>query len=301
MSITESYIKQTLDGIRLNIDEVGTNGKYDDSTLLKNVLGPSLQDVMHRIHNSSQLPVVNVYDFTIAANVNHVTLPPCIGQVWRVVLLDDADEETFEVYSRHDLSIGGFNVRFEGNSLHIHKELTGAQDIRIYYTHTGKVGWHYGGSAAHGIAATTSGASKFTCATTPTIGAVDRRLNAYGGQLLRTFPSTGVIEERVIDKSIYTLGSWVLNLRDAFNVVDGSVAYEIVPPGPPAMWEAVTYSACIRLGTIRSMTQKQMAYFHDLYKGARKTLVEQVGNFDGRQGKKFDGNTKDSNEYVVWL
>jgi len=301
MSVTESYIKQTLDAVRLHIDEASTNGKYSDSTLLKNILGPSLQDVMHRVHNSSQLPVVNVYDFTIPSGEKHVTLPPCIGQVWRTVLLDANEEETFEVYNRHDLAVGGFNVRFEGNSFHVQQAMSQDQDVRIYYTHTGKVGWHYGGSAALGTAATANDVSTFTCAATPTIGAVDRRLNAYGGQMLRTFPTVGTIEERVIDTSVYTLSSWQLNLRDAFDVVDSTVAYEIVPPGPPAMWDAVAYSACIRLGTTRSMTQKQMMYFHDLYKGARKTLLEQVGNYDGRQGKHFVNDTKDTNEYVVWL
>lgn len=302
MSTTYSYLKTTLDAIRLNIDEASTNGKYSDTVLLRNVLRPSIQDVMHRVHNSSQLPVVCRFDFTMPADQDTVTLPPCISQIWSVWQMDSTfTYETGEVLKRHDLDSRGFGYRFEGNSFKLQEAVNTPMYFRIYYVHSGSGEWHYGGTSKEGTAAT-SGASvsTFTMNASPTFGVVDKRINAYAGQIVRCFPSTGMTEERTISSYLYTSSVYRATLANAFDIVDGTVEYEIVPPGPPSMWDAVTYNACIRLGTIRSMTQKQMAYFHDLNRAAMKTLLETVGNFDGRNGKSFTDETKDTRRYLLW-
>ena len=302
MSTTYSYLKTTIDSIRYHLDEPSQEGKYSDTVLLRNTLRQSVQDVMHRVHNSSQTPVVCVYDFTIPTGLTSFTLPPCVGQVYSLRLMDVAFEnESYEIFRRHDLAIGDYNFRIEGNSIRIKDAQTSPLYLRLYYVHTGSGEWHYGGTGNEGTAATSSNVSTFTFDSSPTIGVIDKRVNAYAGQVVRCFPSTGLIEERVVESYAFTSSVYRATLRNPFDVVDGSVTYEVLPPGPPAMWDAVVYNACIRLGTVRQMTQKQMAYFHDLNRAAMKTLLETVGNSDGRQGKVFTDRTRDTEDLLIWV
>ena len=301
MSTTESYIKTSLDRIRMYMDEVSDNGKYTDTILIKNILSPAISDVMHRIHNSSQIPVVCAFDFTMAANSTSYALPPCIGQVWQIKQVNDNGELGAEVYSRHDLNISGYGARVEGSSFNVQAASTTAASFRIFYVHNGKAGWHYGGAGKEGTAATVSSVSTVVLNMTPTVGAVDRRINAYGGQLLRTFPTVGVIEERVIDTYQYSASQWSATLRQPFDVVDSTIAYEIVPPGPETMWEAIITNSCLKLATVRQVTNKKYQMLSDIHKGAMKTCMEQAGNHDGRLGKTFNDRTKDNADYRVWI
>lgn len=301
MAESLSYIKRTVERVRTLLDEVATDGKYDDIVILNTFVAPAVKDIMSRLHNTSQRPVVCKYDFTLPANETSVTLPPCMQQVWRVFQLDANGNPTYELRRSHDLALTGYGYRVEGHTFTVEYPVTQDTPMRVLYLHNGDAYMHYSGTSNKGTAASsgTPSVSIVSMSTSPELGQVDRNVNAYGGQLLRAFPTTGLLEVRNIESYTFTSGAYKATLRDAFDVVDGSIEYEIVPPGPSEMWDAVAYKAAMTMGGARSITEKKMRWLSMSYMDAAKTLLDGAGNFDGRDGKFFTRDTIDDYEYLL--
>ena len=194
----------------------------------------------------------------------------------------------------------GFGYRLEGSTFTVQCAETVDVDFRVLYIPNGNAEWHYSGSTNKGTAATASGSSTVVLSTDPVLGEVGRNLNEYGGQSLRTFPAAGLFEERTVEASVFTAGNFQLNLRSAFDTVDGSVEYEIVPPGPSTMWDAIAWNACIHLSVARNVSQKKLQWVSDKYRGATKTCFEQAANADGVDGKVFDDDAGNRQDYILW-
>ena len=114
------------------------------------------------------------------------------------------DEKVARVARRYMRRHGSFTIEYNQVS---------DNDLRVLYIPSGDADWHYSGTTNKGTAATASSTSTLTLSSGPLVGSIGRRLNEYGGAILRTFPSTGVIEERVVENTIFSASNWVTNLR----------------------------------------------------------------------------------------
>jgi hypothetical protein len=145
----------------------------------------------------------------------------------------------------------------------------------------------------------------FTFASAPALGALDRRENAYAGQVVRvlTQASTGlpllVQEERVI--ASYNPATLTATLKRPFSsnvpvLVGGSghVGYEVAPAQSQGMVEAVSLACALKLGAWRKISAAHAQLLQLQYRSAIKTIGDNLANMQMRTGKSWAKSTRDN-------
>ena len=72
-----SHLERTITRVRTYMDEVADSAKFPDSVVMAEFVKPAITEVIHRVNNTSQIPVVAVYDFTLPANAKSFGTAPC--------------------------------------------------------------------------------------------------------------------------------------------------------------------------------------------------------------------------------
>jgi hypothetical protein len=164
--------------------------------------------------------------------------------------------------------------------------------FELWYTSNGDYHPHY---ADGGTLDATK--SIVTLDNTPTIGRIDRRVNAYAGGVLRLLPdSPAPIEERLIVSSAFSAPStWTATVNLPFTHASaGTVKYEIAPAGSNSMYEAIACRAAMKLGVPRKITQGHMASLLTEYKMAMKTIGDNLTGMQARSPASFVRDTVDN-------
>jgi len=293
MHSTNSFIYTVIERIRGYLDDPDLDAKYTDDFLIRHIIMPSMTNVMARINNSLTNPVVSKLLISTVKDTQYYQLPPTVGEIWGVTEYDtDTGDITRDYKPRSHWSPDGPNWSLEGNLLSIRPIPAKAQDIYIFYTHTGDLLLHYGAGTLD------SDLTTFTLATSPTLGAIDKRANAYAGSILRLL-SGNVIEERVVESSTaneYT-GSIELTVRVPFaHNSAGAVTYEVAPLNSQALYEAVAASGALKLASYKKITGTHFQMIQLQYKDAMKTAADHYANIQMRTPKHLDKDTVDNSD-----
>lgn len=294
MHSSGSYLRTLLERIRLNLDEPDLDAKFDNDYILRNIIAPAQVDVLARLSLTSSSKILLTYAITFTTGVYAYRLPPCVQQVLRVVVTTSDGSVIADVVPRDYLDFRGANwfLTGHGGALEIqidqNSPLTGT--IQIWYTSNGDVSPHL----ATGTLADISGTDRVTLAASPTLGSLDRRDNAYAGQVLRILSaSPAPIEERIIERSYYTAGVWYAEVRRPFTTTsDGSVPYEIAPAGSEPLYEAIAIWGSMKLGG-RGMSQARRLSLQQEYRAALKTIGDNLTDMQGRVGRTMLRNSVD--------
>lgn len=296
MHSTNSYLYTLLERIRAYLDEPSVDAKYDNEYIVRHVICPAQVDVMSRLALTSGSPVILLFDITIVDDQDYYVLPPCVQQVLRFVLSTDDQVPIFDAMPRSIFHRNGSGWAIEGTPGAMILRVSGGNpndfDGTVWYTSNGDVLPHYG----TGTLADSSGTDRVTLTASPTLGVLDRRENAYAGQVLRILPSSpGPVEERQISRSYYSGGSWYAEVRNPFTTTaDGSVTYEIAPAGSQALYEAVATASALKLGVGRKISQVHRESIQYQHRVAMKTIGDLLTNVQGRLPHFIDKNTVDN-------
>lgn len=304
MHSSGSLLKTFLERIRAILDEPDLDAKYDDAYVVKYVAGPALVDILSRLSNTYSCPVVLRHAFTLDSTISRYVLPPAILQVLNLRFVDDEGNMLADLAPRSPWHRLGQGWSLEGNPgslvLRFQNFPPDDQLAELWYTPSGDVQSHYG----TGILARVDGTARVELATTPTLGLLDRRENAYAGQQLRIITTSPLpIGVRNITRSYYESSKWYAEVDDDFpdDIVDGSVTYEVVPSGDTAFWEAVAYWGALKLGG-RSLSEAYREHLKVEYRSAIKTVGDAMTNVQGRLPKYIEKDTMDNrDDEMLWF
>lgn len=327
MDTTNSFLKTVLERIRGYLDADETE-KYGDSWTTRNIIGPSMVDVMARLNMSADNPVLLRYSMTLVPGQQYYQLPCSIAEVWKVAIIDTTGHVISEELPRGIHNPRGFNWSIEGNLLSIMPYPGVANTFDLWYTSNGDYSPHY----STGGGTLNSALTIFTLGT-PTVGVLDRRPGAYAGQILRLLPvAPGAVEERVITSHdpvagtvtvrvpfsyLQYKGAWanatpyVVNdivtkssiqyvciaahtslttTREPPNATYWRVntAYEIAPLGSEALYDSIAIRGAMKLGVCRNISETKKKSLLMEYGSAMKTIGDNLSNLQSRTGKSFD-------------
>ena len=284
-------ILTVIERMRGYLDEAILDAKYDNSYLARHIISPCLAEVIGRINMTSDETVVLRYSLTLIPGTEYYTLPPFIGQVHSLCTLNSHGEviDEYTPRSRHHLAGPGWTL--EGNLLTTRPQVIEQKDMDLWYTPSGEFLPHYsedGGTLNADL-------DELTLDMAPTYGGVERRMQAYGGQILRLLPdSPNVIEERVIAEHDADATTVTVRVPFAHNAAGGSKAYEIAPAGSQSLYEAIAVRGALKLAAYRNVPDTHYRKLQNEYKGAIKSVRDRLSNLQGKTGKYLEKATVDN-------
>lgn len=141
-------------------------------------------------------------------------------------------------------------------------------------------------------------ARTLTLENAPDYGGVDRRANAYLGQVLRILPASPgrIFEVQVASQAVTAAGAWSVTTRHPFDAgaSPSAVPYEVAPAGSQGLWEAVALRATMKLALARRWPQSGMEMLRREYMAAMKTAGDNAAQLESRLGKFYKVDTVDN-------
>tara|TARA_R100000655_G_scaffold72916_2_gene111427 strand:- start:639 stop:1559 length:921 start_codon:yes stop_codon:yes gene_type:complete len=295
MHSSGSFLYTVLERIRGYLDDPDFDAKYDNDFMIRHIICPTMVDVMSRINMNRDDPVVLRHEFTPSSTVEYYQLPPAVGEIWRVSRRDSDGHIIDDMKPRSEFHPEGIGWAIEGNCLRFDPKLSD-NTWTVYYVPSGDIMPHYGTTGE-----LESDLSSFTLAASPTLGSIDRRENAYAGQILRLLPDTGLVEERVIASYDTTLESSQITTRipfeNAHSNVGAALKYEIAPIRMQSLYEAIAAGSALKLGSYRKITQSHYQMILQQYRSSIKTATDNLANLQMRTGKSWMKKTVDNPNY----
>lgn len=302
MHSTNSFIYTVIERIRGYLDDPDLDAKYSDDFLLRHIVMPSMSNVLSRINNSLSNPVVSRLRLSLVADQQYYQLPPTVGEIWNVCVYDESTGEISQDFvPRGHWNPRGVNWAIEGNQLSVKPIPKEAKDIDVFYTHTGDLLLHYG-TTTSGFELGGSSEDELKVLSldvSPTIGAIDKRPNAYAGSMLRVL-SGNVIEELVIESSSSDSNSSEIKVTTrtpaVYHDADSTITYEIAPVGFQPLYEAISASGALKLASYKKITGTHFQMIQMQYKDALKTAADHYANMQMRMPKHWDKDTVDNSD-----
>jgi hypothetical protein len=297
---SNSVLKEAIERVRADLDEPSTDAKFSDHYITRMILIPAATECMTAVNMQADNPVVFRMSFPITAGQEYYQLPPCVQQIIRLAKIDHDGNVVMERMPRGEFNPIGPGVALEGNTLAIRPFTdTTDSDWSLWYIPSGDIQMHY--SQGGEINAGEDGADVLRIAATlgdTDVGTIDRRANAYVGQVLRLLPEDGVLQERIIDEHyLDTDNKWKIHVRMPFDPVpddEENVAYEIVPFVASHFWVMVARKAVFDIGNSRNISDSNMRRKYLQYESAKKTVLDIFSNMNGRTGKYFQSVVQDN-------
>jgi hypothetical protein len=289
MHPTGSFIYTVLERVRAYLDDTDLDAKYTNDFIVRNMICPAMVDVLSRLNMNREDLIVNRHTITLESGQPFYKLPPCIQEVWRVGVYSEG-KLVSEVMPRGHFSPRGVGWRLEGSTLYLEGQPLSSTEIDIEYIHNGDTLPHY---ATDGVP---TAVDTVRLSSAPTIGVVDRRENAYAGQILRIIPAAGPVVEEVIKSSSFKGNHWVVQTRLPIweEALPTTTPYEIAPAGSQPLYDSISIGAAMRLGLMRSIPSTKMDGLEKQYRISMKTVSDNLANLNVRRGKAFDRDTDDN-------
>lgn len=293
MDSTGSVLKTFVKRVRWLADEPGDDALYSDNDVINHFFGPALSDTWSRLNLASKNRILIRHELSIVADQEFYLLPPNIGRIVRVgrILADGLPCE--ELVPRNEWHAYGPGWSVQGNTISFRPYPAASGTCYIWYIPTGSVNCHY--ATDGGLYATDTTNKTFTLSTSPAMGQLDRRPNAYAGQILRIIGAS-VHQERVIESHDVTNGR--VTVRQAFDPVPAtsSVTYEIAPVGNESLIQACALRGAMLMLVMKRASGAQREMLEREYRAAMKTILDDTQNIEARMGPRFHKNTIDNRD-----
>ena len=310
MDASGSMLKTVIERVRGFLDDPDLEAKYNDDYILRHTIRPAFASVMSRINNSSVSPVMHRLSFPLTKNVADYQLPACVGEVWRLCILDAYGNVTEEAMPRGVYNVRGPNWKIEGNTISfLPYPSDNYSTLELWYIHSGDFSAAYQvGNVAAFVLGANKNSGTINISTPATVGEWDKRPSSYVGQMLRIIPSSTSypIEERIITSwTPTTAGSslWSFTVRNPFTYAVGNAnlpAFEIAPEGSENLWEAVAAASAMKLASYRKLSGEHFGMIQAAYRDAMKTTMDHYSNVQMRMPKSWEKDTVDNQLTQPW-
>lgn len=302
MDSTRSFLKTVIERVRGYLDDADFDAKYTDQFLVQHVIMPGLVDVWSRCSLNADNPISLYFDVVLSEDQECYVLPPCVGEVHEIVQYTGYSGNqpnngipSSDLYPHHRMGVGGPVWALEGNMICFRpfpSNLPANKTWTIRYTTNGDMTPHYHDSTSTNAGSLNAGKDQFTLSSAPALGLLDKRENAYAGQILRILDGN-VFEERVI--ASYNPTTRVATLKRPFSTISaGAHLYEVCPPQSQGMVEAVSLACALKLGAWRKISAAHAQLLQLQYRSAIKTIGDNLANMQLRTGKGWAKDTRDN-------
>jgi hypothetical protein len=305
MDSSNSMLKTVIERIRGLLDDPDLEAKYNDDYLVRHIIQPAFATVTSRLNNSSTNAVMKRLTFPLAQGVADYQMPSCVGEVLRLCVLDESGRAIQEAVPRGLFNLRGPNWKVEGNLISfLPFPPEDYAYMELWYIHSGDYSSVYVSTASPSFTLdVTKKIVTMVVSTTPALGSFDRRPGAYVGQQLRLIPTTGVVEERLIDSWTHVSDStWTATVRTAFvKALAGQIgAFEIAPESNEPLFEAVAAFGAMKMAGYRKISGEHFGIIQAQYRDAMKTLMDHYANIQMRMPKYFEKDTVDNQLTQPW-
>jgi len=281
MLTSNSILLTIVDRIRTELDEAETDAKYTNDYMLSTTIPNSLGDVLSRLDADRKNKVVVKWSFSTVKDQEFYRVPSNIAQVVDLFFVDSNELITGRMPHRDERNALGPGYNLQGNELQLDPLPTGAFTCELWYTPRGGFLPHYATDGTLDAAKDT-----ITLSSSPASGRLDRREGAYNGAVVRVIPSSGPVEEAIIQSHTWDGSNWLIELRRPLVDTDeGTITYEIVDQPTLGLMDSVVYAACIRIATSRRVSGSALRNLQIMYNTALKTEGDRVANYDPRDNK----------------
>jgi hypothetical protein len=309
---TNSLLKTAIERIRGYLDDPDLEAKYSDDYVIRHVIQPAFASVLSRVKNSASNPVLQRLSLPLVQGQQYYQLPPCVGEVWRIAILDTSGIVVQEAIPRGMYNLRGQNWMLEGNLISFMPYPdANYSEVEVWYCPSGDYQPFFCATPGAGaVLNANKDQVTFTLSTLTTAGitgSIDRRPSAYVGQMLRLLNSAtnGIIEERMIASWLPNTGvpgQWIATLRRPFTyAAAGNLSsFEIAPEGTESLYEAVAIAGAMKLAGYRKISGEHFGMIQAQYRDAMKTLMDQYSNMQMRMPKAFEKDTVDNQLGQAW-
>lgn len=288
--ISESVLRTMIKRFRLAADEPETMAKYDNSTLVNEVFGESMANVIGRLAMDSDSVVVATATLTVVEGTEDYALPNAVRTILGI------REESTRKFLRDETLPRSFGAathergwRIEGNTLRFHPQPTRGEEYTLYYVPTGLGRMHYATDGE--LTGTGTQDARLVLSASPTFGQLETVEGALVGTCVRLIGGGGrPTEELVVASHTWNEDDdqWEVTFRSPpLRTANGTVTYEVVPQFLESIIEAVVYDAAMAVGTSRDWSPTKMGYARMRYQSAIKTVTDRWANMEGRKGKQW--------------
>lgn len=282
MHASGSFIETVLEKIRLFVvDPGGGTGMFDDDVIVRQLMGSAWAETLSLLKlTDDSLPIIKT-TITITQGTTRYKIPPYLEFVLRLCRVTDDQRVWLDWVPGELFGVWGPGWRLEHNEIVFEPTPTQPptvggveEDWELWGVPSGDVCLHKG-------TGTVVDASTITLAASPTLGLLDRRPNAYAGQIIRLLASDRSWQEGIIatyDHTTRRVGVHVAFTQDSNGLpANGqTVDYEIAPLGNRAVWDTVAWKVCLMIGASRNLQQKQMQYFDLMYQKGVKAMMDRA-------------------------
>ncbi len=295
MHTSGSALLTIIERARYLLEEPAGDTQYSDAFIARQIIPAEYTNVMNSIQLGQENPIVHTVTIPIVEGTSYYQLPPCIRQIWRLGKIDDEGHITHDWFPRGDGSPIGKGWAIEGNMLSFRPIPQNDEDWILWFIPSVDYCPHKGDGTVIGSARTT-----IQLDTSPSIGIMDQRPNAYVGAVLRIINSGTPWQERIIDTHDVSTNRVTVKIPfDSTNYPSAatSITYEIAPIGWQGLWNAIAIKVAFQMGVARNVSEKKLSLLDGQYRWAIKAIRDQLGNMQGRRTKGFDAMTFDSIDF----
>lgn len=295
-----SYHLTILERLRAFVELPSVGGKYTNAWLIAHIIAPSLEDVWARVNLTMDDPVFARLSIDFKKNQEYYIMPPTALNVHAIMELDENNNVIRQWFPYGFNNPKGQGWSMEGNEFRLQPLPLADKTMEVFYVPNGNILTHYstGGDLDAGGTVLTLG--------DPLYGQLDRRPNAYVGQILRLLPESGKVEERVIKEHDVCAGT--VTVRTPFTGFCESsssgtgvdVPYEIAPLGSQSLYEAIAVRSAIKLGPGLRLPGPQMKALQVEYQMAMKTIGDNLSFKQMRTPGHIDKLTDANPDYWMW-
>jgi hypothetical protein len=276
---------------------------YSSDFIMRQGINNELGNVVARINNTRTNPYTCVFEVTTVKDQQYYPLPANIGEITRIVQIDDTGRITSDLVPKNEYSWSGPTWNIEGNMLSFRPYPSKDQTFQVWYLPSSTSWPHYAenGSLDGDRDTLTLTDSEWG---SHLLGNVDHRDSAYTGYLLRIVGGpnpfedewgAGVVEERIIKSHDAESGTVTVERPFSSSVVTGTCKYEIVPLYLEAVNEAVISGTIANLSVgSKNITERQQKVLYINYRSAMKTAGDLLSNMQGRVPKHYSKDTVDN-------
>lgn len=299
MHSSGSFIETVLEKIRLFVVDPGAGtGMFNDDVIVRQLMGTAWAETLSLLKlTDDSLPIIKT-TITIEQGTSRYKIPPYLEMVLRLCRVTDDKRVWLDWVPGELFGVWGPGWRLEQNEIVFEPtpsqppSVAGVQeDWELWGVPSGDVCLHKG-------TGTVVSPTVITLAATPTLGLLDRRPNAYAGQVLRLLSAGRSWQEGVIASYDHTTRRVTMHTAFVQGANDlpadaASVDYEIAPVGNRAVWDTVGWKVCMMIGASRNIQQKQMVYFDLMYQKGIKAMMDRAQH-NWRLIKHFSRKTVDN-------
>ena len=302
-----SILHGILEKIRGSLETVAPDLDYSDDYIFRHGIVPEYGRVMSRLNNTASNPVYATHSFTLVKDQQFYQLPASVGEILRIVEVNDDGRIEKEPIPRTEFHWRGPNWSVQGNRLSFRPYPKTTTTYEVWYIPSYDITPHYAedGDLSAGRTNFTLTGEKFNSGL---LGSVDRREGAYHGCMVRILTESGALEERVITDSTLEPSAGappkmtVAAFSTDINTTTEDAVYEVVPAHMFALQDAIAASGTLNLAAAsKSVTKVQHGMLVHNFKAALKTVMDNFTFMQNRIPKHYEKGTVDNTLTSSWV